>query len=472
MTVKYQRIIAVLLVLLMGAQMVHMGWKERPKEEEEVVIEQPLLIWYTDPDIQAYMEAAAAEMTARYQVEIRAELVSEVDYIEKISEQSVAEEMTGPDVYVTSSALLEKAMLAGLTVPVEDGGLAEIYSEKAVQAVTCSGKPVAWPFYIETCVMLYNRYYVRPEEVPSDIEDILTYAENFEADDLTSRVENIFKWNVADVIDNYMFLGAYTELGGTNGDDKSQVSMDLEKVTECLTYYQSLNEFFAIDADTVTSEEVIREFIDGKTVFTIVNVPMLAELDRAVREGGLPEYPADRTVVGEDGTETTESLNYTPFYQAAQLPALTDSLDSRGLSVTGSVVVNPYSGNVEAAKACARYLTQERAGKLYEETGKLTACRSLLGEDAAAVQEEEEHSLFGYKSLYESLLGDQESAVPVSDSHLVVYEAYEKAAEVPKIMELSNIWLQLEAVLADIWRGQDAGEKVTGFAGLLEAQLD
>ena len=471
MTIKYQRIIAVLLVLLLGAQMVHMGWKNRPEEEEEVVIEHPLLIWYTDPDIQAYMEAAAAEMTARHQVEIRAELVSEVDYIEKISEQSVAEEMTGPDLYVASSALLEKAVLAGLSVPVKDSDLAGTYSEKAVQAVTCNGEPAAWPFYIETCVMLYNRYYVSPEEVPSDIEDILTYAENFEADDLTSRVENIFKWNVADVIDNYMFLGAYTDLGGPNGDDKSQVSMDLDKVTECLTYYQSLNEFFAIDADTVTSEEVIKEFIDGKTVFTIVNVPMLAELDRAVREGSLPEYPAERTVTGEDGTETVESLSYTPFYEVVQLPALTDTLDSRGLSVTNSVVVNPYSGNVEAAEACARYLTQERAGRLYEEASKLTACRSLLSGDTQPVQEEES-SLFGYRSLYESLLGDQESAAPVSSEHLTVYEAYEKAAEVPKIMELSNMWLQLEVILEDIWRGQDAGEKVSGFAGLLEAQLD
>ena len=126
---------------------------------------------------------------------------------------------------------------------------------------------------------------------------------------------------------------------------------------------------------------------------------------------------------------------------------------------------------MEAAEACARYLTQERAGRLYEEASKLTACRSLLSGDTQPVQEEES-SLFGYRSLYESLLGDQESAAPVSSEHLTVYEAYEKAAEVPTIMELSNMWLQLEVILADIWRGQDAGEKVSGFAGLLEAQLD
>lgn len=471
MKIKYQRIIAVLLVLLFGAQMVYTGLKDRPVEEE-IIVELPLRIWYTDPDIQAYMEASASEMAARYQVEVHAELVSEVDYIENISRKSVAEEMEGPDVYVASSDLLEKAFLAGLTTLADDKNLTEQYSEKAVQAATYAGDVIAWPFYIETCVMLYNRYYVRPEEVPADIEDILTYAENFEADDLTGRVENIFKWNVADVIDNYMFLGAYTDLGGPNGDDKSQVSMDLDRAAECMNYYQSLNEFFAIDADTVTSEEVIREFIDGKTVFTIVNVPMLAELDRAVSQGELPEYPTERTLTGENGEEIVESLNYEPFYQVAPLPALTDSLDSRGLSVTNSVVVNPYSSNVEAAKACARYLTQERAGKLFEEAGKLTACKDLLGTSKEHT-EEKDRSFLGYQSLYERLLGEKgvNQAVP-SEEQLVVYEAYEKAAEVPKIMELSNMWLQLEVVLADIWRGQDAGEKMTAFSELLKEQLD
>ncbi|MCI9008662.1 MAG: hypothetical protein HFI13_11210 [Lachnospiraceae bacterium] len=123
MTKKYQRILAVLLVLLFGAQMVHMGLQNKP-EEVEIVVEDPLLIWYTDPDIQTYMEEAAAQIAARYKVDVRAELVSEVDYIEHISERSVAEEMTGPDVYVASSALLEKAVLAGLAAPV---GLALLY---------------------------------------------------------------------------------------------------------------------------------------------------------------------------------------------------------------------------------------------------------------------------------------------------------------------------------------------------------
>ena len=257
---------------------------------------------------------------------------------------------------------------------------------------------------------------------------------------MKEKVEKILEWNAADVIESYMFLGAYTDLGGPCGDDKSRVSMDIPKAEECMTYYQSLNGFFAIDADTVTSEQVIQDFIDGKTVFTIANVPMLAELDRAVRAGEIPEYVTERKVENEAGEEETVTVSFDPFYGVAQLPALTEELETRGISVTNSVVVNPYSANLSAAGICARYLTEGRASLLYEETGKLPACRD-----------------------FPQGLTEEQSQV---------YEAYERAAEVPKIMELSNMWLQLEVVLADIWRGEEPGEKLSEFSELLAGQLD
>ncbi|MBR5508425.1 MAG: extracellular solute-binding protein [Lachnospiraceae bacterium] len=413
MTTIFQRILSLLIVLLLGMQMVTVGMKSQ-SEEMEVVAERPLLIWYTDPDIQLYMEGTASEVSAKYGIEVSAELVSEVDYIENISRESVKEQMTGPDIYVTSSALLEKAALAGLVKTRDSEGMAENYSEKAVQAVTYDEKVTANPFYIETCFLVYNSNYVTEEQIPDTIEDILVYAENFETGEGTENVESIFKWNVADVIASYMFLGAYTDLGGVHGDDKSQVSMDLDQIEECMNYYQSLNAFFAIDADTVTSEEVVQEFVDGKIVFTIMNVPMLSELDRR-SEGEVP-------------------------YKVMTLPDLTEELASRGLSVTNSVVVNPYSTNVETAKVCARYLTEDRVDQLYEVTGKLPAYTNFPGEP--------------------------------DEAYRVIYEAYEQSAEVPKIMELSNMWLQLEVVLADIWRGDSPADKLQEFHELLKEQLD
>lgn len=71
-------------------------------------------------------------------------------------------------------------------------------------------KVMAYPFYVETSVLLYNRYYA--DEAPATIDAVLDYSENYEASEVTAKVENMFEWNVADVIENYMFLGGYTIL--------------------------------------------------------------------------------------------------------------------------------------------------------------------------------------------------------------------------------------------------------------------
>lgn len=63
------------------------------------------------------MEETAAEASKSLGVEIQTELVSEVDYMENISEKSMAEEMTGPDLYVAATSQLGKAAQVGLALP-------------------------------------------------------------------------------------------------------------------------------------------------------------------------------------------------------------------------------------------------------------------------------------------------------------------------------------------------------------------
>ncbi|MDO4261477.1 MAG: extracellular solute-binding protein [Eubacteriales bacterium] len=437
MAYRCQKVLVVVITLLLVAEIIHAS---RMNQADTVTLqeERPLLVWYTDPDIQQYMEETAEKAGEAYGVQVRTELVSEVDYIENISEESVSEEMTGPDLYVVSSSLLEKAALAGLTDPVDQSELSGDYSEKAIHAAVYQGRTMARPFYVETCFLLYNRYYT--EQAPATVDEILAYADSFEPDDVTAGVDKIFEWNVADVIENYMFLGAYTDLGGEDGDDMGQVSMDLERIGECMAYYQSLNGYFAIDADTVTSEQIVQDFIDGKTVYMIANAAMLARVDEAAENGELPEYPSERTVVNEEGAEETQTLEFEPFYGAAALPDLTAELETRGLSVTNSVAVNPYSRNPEAAHAVAEYLTAGNAAGLYREADKLPAFRAL-----------------------------EEAPTPAWEA---VCQAYDEAAEIPKLMELSDIWLHLEAALADIWRGEDASEQMAEFAGLLDGRME
>lgn len=51
-----------------------------------------------------------------------------------------------------------------------------------------------------------------------------------------------------------------------------------------------------------------------------------------------------------------------------------------------------------------------------------------------------------------------------------VCEAYDQAAEVPKLMELSDLWLNLELTLADIWRGEDPSEQMPGILRRIDTE--
>ena len=60
---------------------------------------------------------------------------------------------------------------------------------------------MAYPFYFETCFLLYNKGYT--DAAPGTIDEILAYADNFEGGAATEKVESIFKWNVADIFYNF-----------------------------------------------------------------------------------------------------------------------------------------------------------------------------------------------------------------------------------------------------------------------------
>lgn len=413
----YRRAAAVFVVLLVFAQMFQVAWNYHMEQVEAAMTGQQtepeqLTLWYTDEKLNPYLVEAAEEFEEQNHVEITLQLVTAVDYIEHINTASISD-LGGPDLFITSSELLEKARLAGLTVENDSFTERELESDfpqQALNAATCGERLMAYPFYFETCCLLYNKNYV--EEAPATIDDILSYADSYEASEQTEKVENIFKWNVADIFSNFFFIANYVNLGGQTGDDPEQVQLTAEEITACLQYYQSLNAFFAIDADEVTTEDVIQEFIDGKTVYTIAKTDAVAAIDKA-----------------EDSSCT---------YGIAQVPDLTSELSTKGLSVTNSVVVNAYSSQRETAKSLARYLTYEKAQDLYSLTDKMPV---RLGVE------------------YEN---------PEMN---VLLEQYEDSVEVPKLTDLSNYWMEMEIAFANIWRGSDAQTEADAVAQKMMQQL-
>ena len=422
----YRRAAAIFVVLLVFAQMVQVSWSYHEEQRQAALTGQEaepekLTLWYTDEKLNPYLVEAAEEFEQQNHVEITLQLVTAVDYIEHINTASISD-LGGPDLFITSSELLEKARLAGLTVENDsftERELEDAFPQQALNAASCGGRLMAYPFYFETCCLLYNKNYV--DAAPVTIDDILAYADSYEGGDETADVENIFKWNVADIFSNFFFIANYVNLGGPTGDDPSQVQLSADEITACLQYYQSLNAFFAIDAEEVTTENVLQEFIDGKTVYTIAKTDAIAAIDKALA--------AEEETVSGDGDR---------FYGIAQVPDLTAELATKGLSVTNSVVVNAYSAQRELAKSFARYLTFEKAEELYGMTDKMPVRLGV----------EYENPEMG-----------------------VLLEQYENSVEVPKLTDLSNYWMEMEIAFANIWQGSDAAAEADAVAQQMLQQL-
>ena len=439
----YRRAAAIFVVLLVFAQMTQVAWSYHREQVEAAMTGQDaepekLTLWYTDEKLSPYLVEAASEFEGQNHVEITLQLVTAVDYIEHINTASISD-LGGPDLFITSSELLEKARLAGITVENDsftDRELEMYFPRQALSAASCGGALMAYPFYFETCCLLYNKNYV--DTAPATIDDILAYADSYEGSEETAQVENIFKWNVADIFSNFFFIANYVNLGGETGDDPSQVQLMADEVTACLQYYQSLNAFFAIDAEEVTTENVIQEFIDGKTVYTIAKTDAIAQIDAAIAaQAAEGETSEEEGAEGEASeAEGTEAEGY--FYGIAQVPDLTSELATKGLSVTNSVVVNAYSSQRDLAKSFARYLTCDKAGDLYALTGKMPVRLDVEYENPEIT---------------------------------VLLEQYENSVEVPKLTDLSNYWIEMEIAFANIWQGSDAQTEAESVAQEMMAQL-
>ena len=433
-----QRIIAVLIVLLILGQMLTVGisrynsLRDRVENTGEAV---ELTIWYTDAKLNTFMLEAAEEYKEKTGITVNAQLISAVDYIETISDATFIKE-NGPDLFVAGSDLLQKALYAGIVDDHVSYSEAEKDNipQKAFDAATCDGKLIGYPFYFESCFLLYNQYYA--EDWPRSVDQILEYADAFEATSTTEKVQSIFKWDVSDIFYNYFFIGNYVGLGGVNGDDKAQLSLSEGNVIKSLEYYQSLNEFFAIDEETVHNEDVIQEFIDGKIVFTIAKTDAIARLDQAIAEGKVPEYKLEATR-DEEGNEIPPR-EVDCFYGVGDIPNLSEELITRGLSVTNSIVVNNYSANRAYANDFAHYVSYERAEQLYEQTGKVSVCKSVTAGD---------------------------------ENWERIMVQYAGSVEIPKIIEMSNYWILMEIAFANIWNGADIMTEIGNVVSQMNMQL-
>ena len=432
-------------------------------------------LWYTDEALTSYLSSAAVTYNETHDVRIVPVLESGLEYLENIIQSSLGSNQ--PDMYVLSHDSLEKSYLAGLAgeiIPPDNANAQEIYMGTGLQAATYKDKVIGYPFYFETSCLLYNKTYLRdmaknqlqaeadlkeaeeaqkqlekdgageeveempdlkpdtgdsakeeltPEQqqaveermqelLPATIEDIKTFADSYDAPE---QVEAVFKWDVTDIFYNYFFVGDAINMGGEAGFDTSRIDIYNENAIQSLRAYAELNQFFSIDTSEIDYDSVINEFVEGKVVFSIVTTDAVGKLERA-KEDGLFAYD----------------------FGITQTPDINEEMKTRSLSVTNCVVINGYGENQEAANDFAYFLTAEYNDLLYARTGKVSAAKDVD---------------YGYEAL-------QEFA-----------QEYEESVSMPKMIETSNFWVQLEVAFAQIWDGADANQKLKELSEQVMQQI-
>lgn len=415
-----------------------------------------IVVWYTDESMAAYLNEAAIAYQDKTGIAVSLKPVSGLEYLEGIQEASLYTD-EGPDAYIVNSDSLEKARLAGLATPVKDpDGVLNTtnYPQIALDAVTYNGKILGYPFTYDTAAFFYNDAYLtqmvrsnieaeadaqegqaameeleegadpdeeitadevesveiideatvevgKEEAVPTSMVELLEFANTY---DPVEGMDTFLIWDVSDVMYNYGFAGAYMNMGGQYGDQREDINIYNTDAMYCLSVYQDFNQFFSIDAETVSYEGVVDDFVSGRVMFTMGGTNMLNTVEQAKTEG---------TFNGEYGVLSIEMLN--------------DTLQFKPLSVTTVVAVNEYSDKREAAEDFAQFISLEYADNLYARSGKLSA-----------------HYL-------------EEYPVPAMADMM---DCYENSVALPKIVENSNYWILAEMCYTNIWNGGDVNAEL------------
>lgn len=427
------------------------GKQEIPvKTEQKNTLLSPsktLRLWYTDDALTDYVASAALSFYEDTDIRVIPVLTSGLEYLENIYDASVRTREY-PDVYLVTNDSLEKAYLAGAASEIQDMDNVvseENYPTAALQAVTYRGKKIAYPLSFETSVFLYNETYLNDiarkaleaesiqdtdggselpaisedavkqkaqEMLPKDIAQLLSLADSYDAPE---GVEAVFKWDVSDIFYNYFFIGGAICVGGDDGDDPDQIDLYNPRALESLKVYQNMNQFFSINPDEVNYDSVLQEFIDGKVVFSVVTTDAVARLEEAKKEG-----------------------KFTYEYGISQIPDISEDTSSRSLSVTNTAVVNGYSELKEEANRFAAYLASACADTLYPRAGKVPAHKNVAFEN---------------------------------DKITTAAMGYENSMPIPKMVEVSNFWVQMEICFTRVWMGADANEELKKLSEQIRTQL-
>lgn len=390
-----------------------MWWCQYCKTAKNLHIEQAenIRVWYCDDRYTDYLNFVADRFhSANELVTIEPVLVDSDNYLENIYEESVRNGNVA-DVYLMLTDELEKASMMGLTV--ENSTYSDLYTQKnygnsAIEAASYKGKLYGYPVTFDVPFLVYNKNAASSVETFSQLID---YCHNYTVNDDNQNVEQLVSWDVSDMLVNYGFVCGSVTIGGESGDDNTKLSADKDLLKKSLTEFVKLRDEFGIVRAETTLDSCADLFAQGKLAYTITDVSHL----NTIAESGIS-------------------------YGVCSIPALSDDMQIENISENLCAFVNPYSSDVQTAKAVANAMSYDYAAAVNSTTG-------LLSSRTISINSKE------YKDTYGK-----------------IYEIYSKADDKAKFMGAAYFYTKFDIMLHQVWDGTDIETSVNSFLSELKVQ--
>ena len=387
--------------------------RDSDKTAKNLHIEQAenIRVWYCDDRYTDYLNFVADRFhSANELVTIEPVLVDSDNYLENIYEESVRNGNVA-DVYLMLTDELEKASMMGLTV--ENSTYSDLYTQKnygnsAIEAASYKGKLYGYPVTFDVPFLVYNKNAASSVETFSQLID---YCHNYTVNDDNQNVEQLVSWDVSDMLVNYGFVCGSVTIGGESGDDNTKLSADKDLLKKSLTEFVKLRDEFGIVRAETTLDSCADLFAQGKLAYTITDVSHL----NTIAESGIS-------------------------YGVCNIPALSDDMQIENISENLCAFVNPYSSDVQTAKAVANAMSYDYAAAVNSTTG-------LLSSRTISINSKE------YKDTYGK-----------------IYEIYSKADDKAKFMGAAYFYTKFDIMLHQVWDGTDIETSVNSFLSELKVQ--
>lgn len=376
-----------------------------------------VVCWYTSDEDRTWLENAAKDFEKEYSVSVSLVYYDGVSFFEDMNQAN--QTGAGPDVYIAGNDQIELAVLGGMVQEntwLTDSFLQDMYPQTAVRAITYKEKQYGYPVYFDTYCLVYDANLL--QNAPASIEDILAFADVYED---TGSTKAIFRWDVADPYINTMFLNAYADLFGDNGDESGKFMVNSGECIAAMEYFQSLSAYFWMNKNNISHDTIVKRIREGTLVLGLCKTDILPTLYE-LHGGGVQ-------VAAQDETD----------YQVSYVPSLTSELSSQTLSTTYGAFVNPYGRDAGLANLFALYLSCGQTEKQYTGNGKLPVVNPTDGLDSL---------------------------------QSVIYAQYLNSKPVPKVMVLGD-YLSESAIAFDrIWGGEDVTEQLNQLQNKMQEEIE